>query len=349
MSAAPTLDFGLSFRSSADRLKGERDDRRALVKRRLSFGVAYLDDAMGGILPNDLVLLGAKSNIGKTALATIIAMANALAGRRVTYFALEAEDREIERRMKYASVSKLVGQRGTYEQRIRMNFRSWWQGELDDFIGPYEDEAEAKLCARFTGLQTYYRGLEFTVEHLERMFRAVQDQAELIILDHLHYVDIDESESENRATKAIVKRIRDVSLTIGVPVIVIAHLRKKTTGNKSLVPDLDDFHGSSDITKIATKAITLAPAYEQKAPAAWLWPTYVTVPKDRMDGSNRGFGALMIFNARLGLYEPKYELGRFTADGTKFATLAPADLPRWANQAERVKPAATREPGSDDD
>ena len=57
--------------------------------------------------------------------------------------------------------------------------------------------------------------------------------------------------NENRAVKNIVKRIRDVSLAIGVPVIVVAHLRKKDRIPRPLAPDLDDFHGASDITKIA--------------------------------------------------------------------------------------------------
>lgn len=326
------IDFGLTFKSSADRLTGERDDRRALVARELRFGVAYLDDAMGGILPNDLILLGAKTNVGKTALATIIAQQNALAGKRVTYFALEAEEREIERRMKYALLADIVYARCGYECTDRMSFRNWWRGQLDDFITPFEDEAEAQLAAKFRTMETYYRGLDFTITHLERMFRAVQDRTDLIILDHLHYVDTDAAESENQAHKAIVKKIRDISLTIGVPVIVIAHLRKRSTGSKALVPDIDDFHGSSDITKIATKAVLLAPAHDQVRSRPWLWKTYVTIPKDRQDGSNRNFAALMVFNARLGIYEESYELGRFSESGEKFNPLSAAEMPRWAQR-----------------
>lgn len=339
------IDFGLDFKSSAARLSGERAARRELVARELKFGVAYLDDAFGGIVPNDLVLLGARSNVGKTALATIIAQGNAAAGKRVTYFALEAEEREIERRMKYAIIAGKVFDRGTWQQRDRMGFRDWWRGKLDDFIEPFEVEAEADVARRFATMETYYRGIDFNIDHLERMFRAVQDRSDLIILDHLHYVDIDADQSENQAYKAVVKKIRDISLTIGVPVLVIAHLRKKTIGSKSLAPDLDDFHGTSDITKIATKCVLLSPAYDQATTKPWLWKTYVTIPKDRMDGSNRNFAALMAFNARTGMYEADYELGRFTPGNEKFATLSAGDMPRWAIHP----PANSRVPGGDDE
>lgn len=327
-----TLDFGLNFKSSSERLKDERTARRELVARELHFGVAYLDDAFGGIMPNDLVLLGARSNVGKTAMATIIAQQNARCGKRVTYFALEAEEREIERRMKYATLAEKVFAQATWQQRERMSFRDWWRGLLDDFIEPYEIEADADVARLFGTMETYYRGLDFNIDHLERMFRAVQDRSDLIILDHLHYVDIDGDQSENQAYKAIVKKIRDISLTIGIPVLVIAHLRKKTIGSKSLAPDLDDFHGSSDITKIATKCVLLAAAHDQPPPKPWLWKTYVTIPKDRMDGSNRNFAALMAFNARTGMYEADYELGRFSPGNEKFAALAAYDMPRWATR-----------------
>lgn len=329
------MDFGLDFKSSADRLVGEKEQRLKLVARELKFHVAYLDDAMGGILPNDLILLGAKSNVGKTAIATIIAQGNAMAGKRVTYFALEAEDNEIERRMKYSLVSAQVFARATFEQKDRMSYRDWYRGKLDDFIGRYEDAAEKVLRANFATMETYYRGLDFTIEHLERMFRAVQDRTDLIILDHLHYVDVDADASENQAYKAIVKKVRDISLTIGVPVILIAHLRKKGQNSKALVPDLDDFHGTSDITKIATKCVLLSPAYDQQASKPWLWKTYMTIPKDRMDGSNRNFAALMVFNAQTQTYEHEYEIGRFSPDRDKFVPLAPGDRPRWAKGSSR--------------
>jgi replicative DNA helicase len=84
-----------------DRVTEERLQRTQQGASCLTFGVQFLDEAVGGIYSNDLVLYGAKTGIGKTQLATITAMANAANGKRVHFFALEAEQHEIERRIKY--------------------------------------------------------------------------------------------------------------------------------------------------------------------------------------------------------------------------------------------------------
>jgi replicative DNA helicase len=55
------------------------------------FGVTYLDAALKGICPNDLILIGATSGAGKTELCAQIARINAKLGKRVNYIALEAE------------------------------------------------------------------------------------------------------------------------------------------------------------------------------------------------------------------------------------------------------------------
>ena len=80
------------------------------------FGIKYLDAALHGIKPNDLILIGASSGAGKTELCTHIAKTNAKLGKRVRYIALEAEKNEIETTLHQhhtyliASVTTLKGQ-----------------------------------------------------------------------------------------------------------------------------------------------------------------------------------------------------------------------------------------------
>ena len=100
--AGLVFDFDENFVSAAERVTNERPERAELVGRQLSYGIQFLDDILRGILPHDLILLGASTGAGKTEAAKQIAMHNALLGKRVHYFALEAEPKEIERRVKYA-------------------------------------------------------------------------------------------------------------------------------------------------------------------------------------------------------------------------------------------------------
>ena len=62
----------------------------------LSFGVKFLDDAMIGIYPSDLVLFGAPTGAGKTQFCVNCIMANVNRGKKVHMIALEAEKAEIE-------------------------------------------------------------------------------------------------------------------------------------------------------------------------------------------------------------------------------------------------------------
>ena len=71
--SADPFAFGDGFQSLGERLLGERQERMDQRPHMLSFGVHFLDCSLKGILPTDLIILGAKTGHGKTALATLIA------------------------------------------------------------------------------------------------------------------------------------------------------------------------------------------------------------------------------------------------------------------------------------
>lgn len=330
------FDFGINFESSAVRVKGEREARRALVERQMPFHHPYADDLLRSILPNDLILLGAETGAGKTELARIIASSSAERGKNVFYFALEAEYLEIERRDKYAILCDLVLKRCGH--RIsEMNYPDWYRGKCDDFVNALDREAEEIIAEKRKCLHTYYRGNKFGHDDIRRLFLAINTQADLIILDHLHYVDVDD-ENENRGFKTIIKMIRDVALGITKPVILIAHLRKRDGKIKRIVPHIEDFHGSSDVIKIVTHAIMLAPATRMPASTPNLSNTFMYVPKDRHGGAT-GLVALCQFDRNKKKYENHYTLGR--PDGDEFVPLDLNEVPRWA---KRHKPLTATAP-----
>lgn len=316
-----------------ERVRGERLERRMMAMRRLSFGVKFLDDALGGIMPHDVILLGAASGAGKTQLAAVIAQQNAAKKKRVVFLALEAEPREIERRMKYRALASLFYAH-SYTRDVRLSYRGWYMGEHDAELGDFEARAESEVSQQYAAMRTLYRGKHFTAQDLMRVITHVHEDggADLIILDHLHYVDSPADENENRAQKALVQSIRDIGIATGIPIIVVAHLRKRDRGKTRLVPELDDFMGSSDIAKVATKAILLAPVPEQGGVGGYSWGTYVTCPKDRTDGGTRHYVGLLTYDARRGEYSPAYQLGRLTDGGETWTQLEPSEVPSWADR-----------------
>lgn len=324
------------FESFAVRTLNERDRRLALGRRRLSFGVKFIDAALKGIFPNDLILIGAKTGKGKTHLATLIAMENVAKGNTVHYFALEAEQDEIERRAKFSLLSEMVREGcravGNWDRADRMNYLDWYAGDLEDIAAQFEKPVSDALAKKYGKLHTFYRESDFYAEHFDSLVQEIQGKTDLIILDHLHYVDSEDS-NENRGYKAIVKKVRDVSLRAGKPVVVVAHLRKSDRRSGSIVPNEEDFMGTSDVPKMATRAILIAPAFDFDSGNPSLWPTYINPAKCRPDGSRTRFIGRVMFDSRTGRYSDEFDVGTLSPGGDKFELADAKKLPRWAKES----------------
>lgn len=314
------------FLPMPDRMFGELDERKRLGINALSYGVTFLDDYLLALLPHDLVLLGAPTGIGKTDLALDIAASNAMRGNRTHYFALEAEPRELERRRKYALLARRAHDEklpGAYD----LSYRAWHIGRCEHIVGELNAWADQKMRDELSNLHTFYRGKAFNASNLADWIIEIHDDTSLIVVDHLHYVDAGENDDENRALHETVKIIRDVTLRIGRPIILVAHLRKKDERARKLIADTNDFHGSSNITKIATQVITLERATDIEPSKWWLSPTYMAITKDRLAGQPRQV-AVMSFNLLTKRYSTDYSLGR--VKGLKWEPLKPGDQPSWA-------------------
>jgi replicative DNA helicase len=220
---------------------------------RIFTGVKLIDDVWGGILRNDIVLLGAKTGVGKTELAAQIALNNTLIGKSVYFFALEAEPEEIQMRILY---SIMVEKAKNHNPRAKYNFKHWRLGRYKDLNSYYE--GALKSVDYFKNFNIFYRTGDFGIDDFVRETMAVKEKADLIIVDHIHYFDMD-GQNQNKELSDAIKKIRDIALLTGVPMIILAHLRKSANVQYKLVPDLDDFHGSSDLTKVCTKSLIISP------------------------------------------------------------------------------------------
>lgn len=325
------------FESSAIRVLSEEANRIEDAKHTIPYGIKFLDDALGCMMRRDVILIGSKSGAGKTQLVTNIARRVAEGQKRVAFFALEAEDREIEMRMKYSLISRAYFAQG-HPGNVHIEYGLWRQNRLQYVLGQYSDDAD-RYMKGLEGLRTYYRTHgDFTVETLEREISKVAEDSDLIILDHIHYIDTGDSDNENAEMKKTVKKLRDLALNYGKPILVVAHLRKSEKGKyQPLLPTLEDFHGSSDLVKICTTAIVLGPAEdirwtdngatENKGMSKSTRATYVAVRKTRLEGDRIRYAAICPFDQTIGTYGNNYALGRFVSGGTHWE---PVKRPFWA-------------------
>jgi KaiC/GvpD/RAD55 family RecA-like ATPase len=279
----------------------ERNNKRDGI---LSFGVQYLDDAMEGILRNDLILLGARSGAGKTQTCVNIAKANIEKGKKVHFIALEAEYLEIERRIKYQLFAKYFFN-DPERPNLEISFQKWMLGDYIKSCAKYEAEAASEFMDGYENLYTFYKQDTFDINTLITAVLECKDETDLIIVDHVHYFDYDD-DNENKSIKEIAKTARMLTLEHGKPIILVSHLRKRDRYFNDLVPSLEEFHGSSDLYKIATKVFTIEPG--ERCDSSKL-ETYFRIVKNRFDGSVTRYIACCNYLIKEGVYEKNYKIG----------------------------------------
>lgn len=292
--------------------------------KNLYFGVNYLDKGLLGIRPNDLILIGAYSGAGKSQLCVNIAETNLGLGKKVHFIALEESIFEVERRLKYKALAReYFSDKSRVFQDGGISFEKWLNCECDDHLGRYEEKVNQYCENVYENLLTFYKDKDFNVNTMVEYVTKIIDETDLVIIDHVHYFDWGD-ENDNRAVKEIAKNVRDLVLEYQKPIILVSHLRKKDRFSKEICPGLDEFMGSSDLYKIATKVVTMSGGM----PCPNGYETFFRMPKNRNNGSVTRYLGKVVFNHRRNCYEEEFKIG--WANDSEFGELAKDNIPDWA-------------------
>lgn len=299
---------------------------------RIPWGIDFLDDALNGIDEHDVTLLGAGTGVGKTQIACHIAANAARLGKEVHYLALEAETGEIENRLLYHELAKRWFQENPMgKPGVTLRYISWLQGDLEDELQAMEKPVRLKLKSDLASLHTIYKQDLFGVSDFVKAFQsAVSLGTNLIVLDHLHYIDLD-TQNELQAFKEAIREIRRQALKHKKPIVVVAHLRKSDRNARTPLPDIDDFYGTSDLSKISVNAVLVARA-QQKSEDNRVSPTWIYLPKARHAGDATHYAGLCSYDLKTGSYRPGYDLYRVPRFGEPIQ-LQFEQFPSWAKRA----------------
>jgi hypothetical protein len=413
----------------------ERRERDENVGKTLFTGVRFLDEIMDGVAPNDLVIVAAKTGVGKSQLLAEIARfvskresddeirawlktqgvrseedfdvqlqlfaevrrrltngekeadvriwlkantgmdpaaINALLERfhKAFLLALEAYPGEMQRRLKWPIIVKLWRKDhphgctcGTCNRGENLDWVKFSHSRYQEILKPYEDAAQAEFSKKYGTLRALYKNSSnFDIREMERAIVRASKDSDLILLDHLHYVDTDSDDrnvNEYQMQKKIVQKLREITLSGGKPIIAAAHFSKPEVGRFApLLPPMEKIMGSSDISKIATHVLLLGdtsglepdvfplpdiPGTER------MIPTLFRLSKSRTAGSERtNYVAVCFYDRAAGQYLPTYVLGWLRNFGTKWAPVYQEDIPYWAVSAVRIprpSPEGGKAPG----
>jgi replicative DNA helicase len=201
-------------------------------------GLADVDRLLGDLPRGELTVLGARTSMGKTALAAQIAAANAAAGRLVLFASAEMTTPQLLDRWRAAAARVPL-------DHLRRHLMS-------------SDELERLRGAAFPRVRVFDKAAMTTadIRTLVTRLAVMKAPVDLVVVDHLHHLSDPLERNETRYTqigrmvgalKAMVKQHRAVAL-------VLAQLNRDAADR---APTLADLRDAGTIEELASIVLLL--------------------------------------------------------------------------------------------
>lgn len=199
-------------------------------KKQIHFPFPSLDQYVGGIEPGDLIVIGARPGVGKSALTAQIANCIAKDGFKIGFYSLEMTDKQLYERF-VSSTS------GITMERIRSS------------EGFSDDEERAKFGKANEILQKrknlYIRVGSKTVSEIRRESQYMN--YDLIIIDYLQLLKLEGNYRGNRYAEVgdISHGLKAMALDFEIPVVALSQLNRESKPGKA--PTMSEMRESGDI------------------------------------------------------------------------------------------------------
>jgi replicative DNA helicase len=196
----------------------------------LPTGLDPLDVVTGGLRPGELIVIGALPSAGKTAFATQIVTANAMAGHPVGVFSLEMSRWDLGRRL-LSSVTPVNASKIRHPGHFsKEDWRELLRGAAEIAKWPvwFDD----------SGTMTVTELLARARLFITRM------KVKLIVVDYLQLVRAEGRDPRERVGN-VADALRQLAKTERVPVVLLSQLRRPQNVND--VPTMIDLKESGDI------------------------------------------------------------------------------------------------------
>jgi len=202
-------------------------------------GIVDLDNAMGGLHPDEVTILAARPAVGKTALGIQIMLNFARKGNKVILFSREMSQTR--------NAKRLISNQGNIDgQKIRT-------GKLKD-----EDWGKVvQACSELSNMDIYINDQAGTVPEIRAICREKQqkDGLDLIVIDYLQLLrNTNKHDTREREVAEMSRAIKEMNLEMKIPVILLSQL-SRTAANKR--PTLDTLRESGAIEQDADNVILL--------------------------------------------------------------------------------------------
>ena len=265
-------------------------------KKGVNSGIGYLDYKTNGFQKGDLIILAARTSVGKTAFAVAVARYAAIRQKKsVAFFSLEMPWDQILRRM-------LAVEGGISQEHLR-------NGNLTE-----EEENSLISAARHLQDSDIYvedsssikiNEIAAKCRKLKNELEAKDKTLDLIVVDYLQLVQASRgTDSRQQEVAEISRNLKQLAREMDCPVIALSQLSRET--EKRGAPILADLRESGAIEQDADIVLFLSNVQQEKGdsnlPLTNPRDVYLSIAKHR----NGSLGKVMMsFNAETGSYIAK--------------------------------------------
>jgi len=200
-----------------------------------------MDSMIGGFEGGDLVIIGARPAVGKSALVTQWAQKWAKDGLKVGFYNLEMTDKQIYERL-------VAAKSGIEITRLRLATRF-----LNDEQPRYEKAVEELKEQKNLYIST---GGKKVADIRSDMRKMAYD---IVIIDYLQLLVADERYHGNRAAEVgeISRQLKAIAIDFSIPVIALSQLNRASEGRENKEPSMGELREAGNLEQDASVIILM--------------------------------------------------------------------------------------------
>ena len=205
-------------------------------EKRIFVGFPRIDDLLGGLEGGDMIVIGARPGVGKSALVTQMTWAMAQAGKKVGFYNLEMQEKQVYERF-------VVSQSGIGLTRLR-RAKHFLGNEKERFDKANEILEKQERVVITTGSKAVS---EIRAESRHMGY-------DVIIIDYLQLLKVDKTYKGNRYAEvgAVSRAIKALAMELNIPVIALSQLNRASEHYETKEPSMSDLREAGDIEQDAS-------------------------------------------------------------------------------------------------
>ena len=212
-------------------------------------GLQEIDQIRGGFKPSELVIIGARPSVGKTAFAAQLGLNMATQGKKVGIISLEMSN--VQLAMRILSIVSDI---------------EFWK--LDkSAIQEYESEKLNNGFEKSFDLPIFMSektGVTISDIRAKAMKLIYKNSLDVLFIDYLGLVEPEANKNRNREQEvsAMSRGLKLLAMELNIPVVVLAQLNRETEHSKGQKPKLSNLRDSGSIEQDADLVIFLHSEYK---------------------------------------------------------------------------------------